>query len=101
MSSSPFPAIRRADVYAYNFVLFGLWFVLDNAVTAFTNGVTASSAGGTALGVFSILAGVLAYRNIDNSERNERPAPTYLLALAGIETVLVAYLILDTLGRIG
>lgn len=100
-SSRPFSlAVRRADVFAYNFVLLGVWFVVDSGTTALTNGTSATVVGGVAMGGFSLLAGLLAYRNANGSEAAAKPASTALVALAAIETVLIAYIVVGALGRI-
>ena len=99
-SRLPSVTIRRADVFAYNFILMGLMFVLDNGATALSDGLTAQTASGIGLGGFTLLASVLAYRNIGGVRGATEPAPRFLLALAGVATVAFACFAFGVLGRV-
>ena len=99
-SRLPSVTIRRADVFAYNFVLMGLVFILDNGVTALSKGLTAQTASGIGLGGFTLLASALAYRNINGLPKSRKPASPALLVLAAIATVVFVFFAVGVLGRI-
>ncbi|WP_135827885.1 hypothetical protein [Halorussus halobius] len=78
-------------MFAYFYLLLGVVFVVDNATTVVETGFGLGGAAGIGLGLFSIGAGVLAYRKPHEFDDGTSPASTYLLVASFVVTVIFVY----------